>query len=170
MSYRTTPFKLRRRGFRMVLMTWRATPARPYMEGLGPKKIEDFGEQVLAIVTCHGAAAAGPPSKLSPPKPQRAFAMMETSIPAGGAHSMPKLLNSHATSTTPSPTPHAFLLARAAMSAALMEELTRWRKSEAARLEKPAYVGGKRDHDRHSPTFTWLAWRHLTHDERHRGV
>jgi len=42
----------------------------------------------------------------------------------------------------------AFSLARAAMSAALMEELTRWRKSEAARLgDKPAYVGKKRDHD-----------------------
>jgi hypothetical protein len=38
-----------------------------------------------------------------------------------------------------------------------MEELRRWRKSEAARMEKPAYVGGKQDNDRDSPTFVHLA-------------
>ena len=68
----------------MRLTPWRAIFDMPYSEGLGPKNIEDFGEQVLAIVSGQGgaAAAAAPPSKLSPPQPPRPFASAE----AAGAH------------------------------------------------------------------------------------
>jgi len=52
----------------MRLTPWRATSGRLYMEGLGPKKLEDFGEQVLAIVSGQGGASAGPHSVLFPPQ------------------------------------------------------------------------------------------------------
>ena len=46
----------------MRLTPCRATSGRPFLEGLGPKKLEDFGEQVLNIVNGQGGASAGPHS------------------------------------------------------------------------------------------------------------